>query len=44
MEQYIRAEMKIVEVDVEDIITTSCSNDTIGSFDGEWVLFPWSGC
>ena len=35
MEQYVRAEMEVVEFECEDVITTSgCPTD---AFDGEWV-------
>ena len=35
MEQYVRAEMEVVEFESEDVITTSgCPTD---AFDGEWV-------
>lgn len=38
MEQYVRAEMEVVEFENEDVITTSgCEYDGSGSFDGEWV-------
>lgn len=37
MEQYIRAEMEVVEFECEDVITTSGCESVTSAFDGPWI-------